>query len=114
MVTMKIQFDIADEFSHDENEVKKAYMRTYGEAVDVMNDFGIEEINNLFDKFYPEESGSDETYIPLFYDCFSEIGNKLSEFYGKLPDNRTVYIDKVEYYTDHSRPVDGKFTGHVE
>lgn len=83
--------------------VGDAFMQVYNAMCVIVNDGAIDEFNNKFDHYYPDESGCndnlDNAYSTLSFRVNKEIADKLSPVYGRLPTGRCVYLDPEEPIT---------------
>lgn len=80
-----------------------AFMAVYNGMCEITNGGVIDEFNNAFERFYPDEAGANETmdnaYATLGLRVNKEIADKLSPILGMLPTGRCVYLDAEEPIT---------------
>ena len=83
--------------------VKDAFMAVYNGMCEITNGGGIDEFNSVFEKYYPDEAGCndslDNAYATLSFRVNKEIADKLSPILGMLPTGRCVYLDPEEPIT---------------
>lgn len=83
--------------------VPDAFIATYNAMCDVTNDGAIDEFNRVFERYFPNEVGCNETldnaYAMLSFRMNKEIADKMSKVHGMLPTGRCVYLDPEEPIT---------------
>lgn len=83
--------------------VGRVFMGLYNAMCIITNGGAIDEFNDKFERYYPDEVGCNETqdnaYFTLGCRLSKEIADKLSPVYGRLPSGRCVYLDPEEPIT---------------